>query len=276
MKKTMMPRKEDSAEKGADLLVVGGKVNPLLHRHLLREALETRGECRGNGVSVFGFVETDDEVGDAIALQKTLRRGERDAEVPVIEVFEAGVDDADDLNVDAVESAIGGDRQNGKAVADLDAHGARDSGADEGFDLASGCFGEIAAGGEARAEAHGAFCIGVNGAAHEDGGFHAIGKHAVELDAGSDPSDVTGGADIRGDALPVADSSVEDMNFVATEVLGIEDLDMTEAVADGALTKAVKHEGEEPAHEEQTGNASADHEKRHEGAAAIAEDVTKC
>ena len=106
-------------------------------------------------------------------------------------------------------------------------------------------------------------------------GLHAVGEHAVELDAGSDAAHVVGGADVGGNLPPVADAGVENVDFVAAEVLGVEDLDVAEAGADGAFAQAAKHEGEESADEEKAGNAAADHEQRHHRAAAIAEDVTK-
>ena len=87
---------------------------------------------------------------------------------------------------------------------------------------------------------------------------------------------MVGGADVGGDVLPVADAGIEYMDFVAVEVLGVEDLDVAETVADRALAESAEHEGKESADEEESGNASADHEQRHDGAAAIAEDVTKC
>ena len=65
--------------------------------------------------------------------------------------------------------------------------------------------------------------------------FHAIGEHAVELDAGCDAAHVFSGTDVGCNVLPVADAGVENVDFVAAEVLGGEDLDVAEAVADGAL-----------------------------------------
>ena len=146
MKNTMMPEEEeDSAEQGAHLLVVGGEVDPLLHRHLLREAAKPRSECRRDRIGVFGLVESDDEVGDAIALQQALRRGKRDAQIAVVEILEAGVDDAHDLHVDAVERAIGGHGQDGEAVANFHAHRRATPVPDQGFNFAAGDSAEIAA-----------------------------------------------------------------------------------------------------------------------------------
>jgi hypothetical protein len=65
------------------------------------------------------------------------------------------------------------------------------------------------------------------------------------------------------------------MNFVAAEVLGVEDLDVAESVADGALAQSAEHEGEESSDQEESGDSAANHQKGHDGSAAIAEDITK-
>jgi hypothetical protein len=65
------------------------------------------------------------------------------------------------------------------------------------------------------------------------------------------------------------------MLFFAVEVLGGEDLQMAEAVVDGAFAQAPEHAGKEAADQQQAGDASADHDERHDRAAAIAEDVSK-
>jgi hypothetical protein len=65
------------------------------------------------------------------------------------------------------------------------------------------------------------------------------------------------------------------MLFFAVEVLGGENLQMAEAVIDGAFAKSPEHAGKEAAHKQQAGNASTHHHQGHDGAAAIAEDVSK-
>jgi hypothetical protein len=63
--------------------------------------------------------------------------------------------------------------------------------------------------------------------------------------------------------------------FFAIEVLGGEYLDVAEAVVDGAFAQSPEHAGKEAADEQQAGHASANHDEGHDGAAAIAEDVSK-
>jgi hypothetical protein len=75
--------------------------------------------------------------------------------------------------------------------------------------------------------------------------------------------------------LPVRDACVEHMHFVAAKMLGREDLDVPEPGANGALTQAPEHEGEEPAHEQKAGYSTAHHQQRHQCAPAITEYVTK-
>ena len=78
-----------------------------------------------------------------------------------------------------------------------------------------------------------------------------------------------------GHLAPVFDSGVEDLDFVALEVIGGEDLQVTEAGADGVFAKAANHEGKVSAGEKQASHAAADHQQGHQRSAAIAEDVTK-
>ena len=59
-------------------------------------------------------------------------------------------------------------------------------------------------------------------------------------------------------------------------MIGGEDLQVAEAVADGVFAETAGHEGEVSAGQQQAGDASADHQQGHQRAAAIAEDVTKC
>jgi hypothetical protein len=65
------------------------------------------------------------------------------------------------------------------------------------------------------------------------------------------------------------------MLFFAIEVLGGEDLDVAEAVIDCAFAQAPEHAGKETADEQQACDASSNHDQGHDGAAAIAKDVTK-
>ena len=84
------------------------------------------------------------------------------------------------------------------------------------------------------------------------------------------------GLDGCGHLTPVIDAGVEGANLVAVEVIGGEDLDVTEAAIDGMFAEAPKHAGKEAADEQQPGDASADHEQGHQSAAAVAEDIAKC
>ena len=88
----------------------------------------------------------------------------------------------------------------------------------------------------------------------------------------------TCGADLDGcgDLAPVFDAGVEHADFVALEVVGGEDLQVTEAGADGVFAESAGHEGEVSAGQEKAGHAAANHQQGHQGSAAIAEDVTKC
>ena len=129
--------------------------------------------------------------------------------------------------------------------------------------------------GQAGREAEAAFGDRIDGAAHEDAGLDAVGEHAVELDARRDAAHVAAGGDGCGHLAPVVDAGIEDVHLVAVEVLGGEDLQVAEAVVDGAFAKAPKHAGKEAADQEQPGHASADHDQGHERAAAIAKDVSK-
>ena len=137
---------EDSVEHGVDLVVVGGQVDPFLQGHLLLQAVEARSEFCVDHVGVFGGVETDDEVGDAIALQQALGGGQGNAQIACVHFGDAGFDDAHDLNVDAVERAVGGHGEQGQAVADFHVHRLGQAGADEGFDVTAGFGREIPAG----------------------------------------------------------------------------------------------------------------------------------
>ena len=74
---------------------------------------------------------------------------------------------------------------------------------------------------------------------------------------------------------PVVDAGVENAVFVAVEVLGSEDLHVTEAAVDSVFAEAVRHEGKVAAGQQQSRDASAHHEQRHQRAAAVAEDVAK-
>ena len=70
MKKTMMPMKqEDSVEHVAYLLVVGGQIDPLLQFHLLRQAAEPRRQLVVDAIGVRRRIQTDHQVGHAVALQ---------------------------------------------------------------------------------------------------------------------------------------------------------------------------------------------------------------
>jgi hypothetical protein len=84
------------------------------------------------------------------------------------------------------------------------------------------------------------------------------------------------GLDVCGHLTPVIDAGVQSANFVAIEVIGGEDLHVAEAAIDRMFAKAPEHEGEEAANEQQTGDASANHEEGHHGAAAVAEEVSEC
>jgi hypothetical protein len=74
---------------------------------------------------------------------------------------------------------------------------------------------------------------------------------------------------------PVLNSGVEDFDFVALEVVGGEDLQMTEAGADGVFAKSASHEGEVSTGEEQARYAATHHQQGHQRPAAVAEDITK-
>ena len=74
---------------------------------------------------------------------------------------------------------------------------------------------------------------------------------------------------------PVVDAGIEYVDLVAPEVLGREDLDVTEAVADGAFAQAVDHVREVSACQKKTGDATAHHEQGHNRAAAVAKDVAE-
>ncbi len=128
---------EDGAEERADLFVISSELDPFLEDQVLGLAVELRKHLGGDEVSVIGVIEADNEVGNSIALQQALRGGKRDAEIAVVHLLEPGVNDPDDLHIDAVERAVRGDSEQGEAVAWLDAHGARNAGADEGLDLAA-------------------------------------------------------------------------------------------------------------------------------------------
>jgi hypothetical protein len=221
------------------------------------------------------LIETDYKVGDAIALQQALGGGQSDAEIAVIHFLEAGVDYTDDLHIDSIESAVGGNGEKREPVAWLDVHGTGDTSANEGFNLAAGFGVEVSARFKTGSEAERVFGNGINGAAHEDAGFYAVRKHAIELDAGGNSTDMAASLDGCGDLSPVVDAGVEDMLFFAVEVLGGEDLNVAETVIDRAFAQAPKHSGEEAADEKEAGNASSNHDQGHDGAAAIAEDVTK-
>jgi hypothetical protein len=76
-------------------------------------------------------------------------------------------------------------------------------------------------------------------------------------------------------STPVVDAGVEDADLIAREVIGGEDLQMTEAAVDGVFAKTVRHKGEVAAGQEQSGHASAHHQQRHQSAAAVTKDVAK-
>ena len=103
------------------------------------------GEFRIDHVCVFGGVEADDQVGDAIALQQALGRGQSDAQIASVHFGDAGFDDTDDLHVDAVKRSVGGHGEQGEAVANFYVHGLGKSGSDQRLDVTAGFRGEIAA-----------------------------------------------------------------------------------------------------------------------------------
>lgn len=81
--------------------------------------------------------------------------------------------------------------------------------------------------------------------------------------------------DIGRNFAPVVDASIEDMNFIAAKVVGCEDLNVAEAVADGVFAETAGHECEVASGEQQAGHSAGNHEQRHHGATAIAKDVAK-
>ena len=119
------------------------------------------------------------------------------------------------------------------------------------------------------------FRFGIDGAAHESGGFGSVGDHAVEIDAGGDAAHVAASLYRCGHLTPVVNAGVENAVFVAVKVIGGEDLHVAEAAVDGVFAEAVCHEGKVAAGQQQSSHASAHHEQRHQGAAAVAEDVAK-
>jgi hypothetical protein len=123
---------------------------------LLRQAVQARGELRGDHVGIVRIVQPDNQVGNAIALQQALRGGQRDAQIAVIHFLEAGIDDADDLHVDSIERAVGSDGQNRKPIAHFDVHRARDTGANQRFHFAAGFGVEVSSRAQAGAEAEAA------------------------------------------------------------------------------------------------------------------------
>ena len=128
---------EDSVEHGVNLVVIGGQIDPFLQRHLLRQPIEARSKFCVDQVGVVGGIEADHEVSDAIALQQALRGGQSDAQIAGIHFGDAGLDDADDLDIDAVERAVGGHGQKRQAVADFHVHRLGQTGADERFNVAA-------------------------------------------------------------------------------------------------------------------------------------------
>ncbi len=165
-------------------------------------------KCGCNFVGIIRRIQAHDQVGDAVALQQPLRLGQRNAQIAVVKILETGVDDTHDLHVDAVQGAVGGDGQNGEAVAQLHVHRSGDAASDESLGIAAGALVEIAARGQRRREAHPALGIGIDGAAHEHRRFDAVGEHSVELDAGRDAAHVIEGcteaAALRQSSMPVS------------------------------------------------------------------------
>ena len=84
------------------------RLDPFLQSDLLRFALEPGDEFGRHCIGVLGLVESHHQVGDAIALQQPLRRGQRDAQVTIVEILEAGAHDANNLHVNAVQRAVRG------------------------------------------------------------------------------------------------------------------------------------------------------------------------
>ena len=241
----------------------------------MRQAVEARHQFRISPVGVVRGIQADHQVGDAIALQQPLGRGQGDAQVARIQLRGAGVDDAHDLNIDAVEGAVGGHGQDGQPIADLDAHRLGQTAANKRLDFARWLGIEISAGNDVGDEPEAVFRNRIDCAAHESGGLGAVGDHAVEVDAGGDAAHVLRRADICGDLTPVFDAGIEDADFVALEVIGGEYLQVAETVVDRVFAQAVRHEGEVSAGKQQAGHASANHDQGHDGAAPVAKDVSK-
>ena len=103
----------------------------------------------------------------------------------------------------------------------------------------------------------------------------AVGDHAIKLDARSNAANVGNGFHCGRHSLPVIDAGIEYMHFVTPEVLGGEDLDVAEAVADSVFAQTVDHVGEVSTRQKKTGDASAHHEEGHDRAAAVAKDVAE-
>ena len=113
---------KDSVEHGVHLVVVGGKVDPLFQRFICCGSPLPRRKFCVNQVGVVRGVETDDKGSDAIARQQALGSRQSNAQKARVHFRDAGLDDADDLNIDAVKCSVGGHGKQGQAVANLYIH----------------------------------------------------------------------------------------------------------------------------------------------------------
>ena len=83
------------------------------------------------------------------------------------------------------------------------------------------------------------------------------------------------GLDVCGHLSPVVDPGVQNADLIPIEVFRGEDLDVAQAAIDSVLAKTPEHEGKETANKQQSSDTSADHDQGHEGAAPVAEDISK-
>ena len=263
---------EDAVIEQHDLVVEGGELRPVLHLQRPVVVREERGEAGADGGGVLGVVEEDEQALDLRRLQELLRAGQRHLDGAVVVLLHAAHEDAGHAHVDGVERAGGRGRHQRQVVARLGVH----------------------RGGEATADDHGvAFVHREIGAGHEALAFMArsfFGSTPVAMKVSDLSPLLTRPMSVicavvmrtrwsrsmarRGGATSASPYS---SGFFASASLEawLVDLQMSEAVADGALAQAAEGDGFVAAEEDQSDGAEDDDQQRDGRAAAVAEDVAK-
>ncbi len=241
--------------------------------HLVTVGRQIALQGLGRGVRPCRVVEQEDEAVHGFRGHQLLRRGEMDAHHSVVVVLGVRAEDADNLEIQAVQRPVGGVEQDRGIVAGLQLQSRGDSFAEQDPVLVTGS--EAASLRQDHIAAQAGFLVGVHALADHREVGSPVPEESRESQPGQDLENMAPAPQLLDQPIGIVDRVLKRRPPPEGFVAGASDLEMPETRVDRGLPQLDEDVLHESTRENQAGHSEADGGERERRAHALAEDVAE-